>query len=206
MFHRSKDSLSENSRDIGAEIEGVLVERSARGDLEAFGQLVGRHDRRISALVTRLLGHSTLPAESDALVLAVFAQVWRTLPRRRSQAEFPHFLSRIAVEQALKQRKRAVGQAQVLAPEALPVTVGDALVGLVPGAADTAALRVRDIELQVAIDRLPEEQRTSVLLHFFEDYSCPDVAKILGLSEDAVWTHLHTACRRLAETASWLRE
>ena len=71
---------------------------------------------------------------------------------------------------------------------------------------EEAERRARDRALQAAVDALPEKQRTVVLLHYFEDYTCEEVAQMVGCSVGTVWSRLHYACRKLRGTLDWLEQ
>ncbi|MBD5171561.1 MAG: RNA polymerase sigma factor [Bacteroidales bacterium] len=45
-------------------------------------------------------------------------------------------------------------------------------------------------ELYQALDRLPDRERTSILLYYLEGYPVKDIATMVGVSEDAVRQHL----------------
>lgn len=51
--------------------------------------------------------------------------------------------------------------------------------------------------VRAAIDELPPDQKTALLLHEFEHASCRDIAAIVGCSERGVETRLYRAKRRL---------
>ena len=206
MFNQSKITPPGAAGPPGTDADAALVQRCRQGDLEAFGTLVARHDRRVSALVARILGPGGTAEDVDDAVQDVFIQAWRALPGFRADAKFSTWLYRIAANRAVKQWHRTKRQAQTIREEELPLTVRDALTSLMPGPADTAALRARDKDLRTAIDHLPEKQRTAILLHYFEDYSCEEVAQMLGCSVGTVWSRLHYACRKLRESVAWLEE
>ena len=50
-----------------------------------------------------------------------------------------------------------------------------------------------------AVRRLPRRQAQAVALHYLEDRSLLDVAKVLGCAEGTVKTHLHRARLALAD-------
>lgn len=53
-----------------------------------------------------------------------------------------------------------------------------------------------------AVDRLPHDLRTTVLLHYFDKLSYGEIAAIVGCSERGVETRLYRARQRLRETLS----
>lgn len=63
--------------------------------------------------------------------------------------------------------------------------------------------RVRDRYIMDVVNSLPEKQRTVILLHYYEDYSCEEIAQILRCSIGTVWSRLHYACRKLRGSISF---
>lgn len=54
-----------------------------------------------------------------------------------------------------------------------------------------------DWEMLQALQSLPEEQRTTVVLRFFQDLSIAQVAQVMGVPEGTVKSRLHTALSKL---------
>lgn len=54
-----------------------------------------------------------------------------------------------------------------------------------------------DWELVQALQTLPEEQRTTVVLRFFQDLSLPQIATVMNVPEGTVKSRLHTALGKL---------
>jgi RNA polymerase sigma factor, sigma-70 family len=60
-------------------------------------------------------------------------------------------------------------------------------------------------QLYIALNNLPDKERTSILLFYLEDYSIKEIAEIVGASQDAVKQHLSRGrnhLRGLLETAN----
>jgi len=195
----------------------LLVSRCQNGDLNAFSQLVDKHEQRVRSIVSRILLPSVeqkcmlLLVDIDDLSQDIFVQAWRALPRFRGDARFSTWLYRIAVNRALKEynhRRRGSGRVQ---GDPVSEDLLRHLAALHPNPhaeeADPEGLlqkRARDNALRAAIDALPEKQRLVVLLHYFEECSCEEIASIAGCSVGTVWSRLHYACRRLQERLSWM--
>jgi RNA polymerase sigma-70 factor (ECF subfamily) len=61
--------------------------------------------------------------------------------------------------------------------------------------------------IRAAIDRLPHELKTTILLHHYERLSYREIGAISGCSERGVETRLYRARQRLREElADWLHE
>ena len=191
---------------VEEDADAALVRRCRVGDTGAYGQLVARHDKRVYALVARVLGTGATADDVDDVAQEVFVQAWRALPKFRQEAQFSTWLYRIATNMAIKEWHRIKRRAQTVSEEELPITVREALAEQSPGPADLAELKARDGALWTAIDRLPEKQRTVILLHYFEDYTCEDIGSLLGCSVGTVWSRLHYGCRKLRQSVGWLGE
>ena len=117
------------------------------------------------------------------------------------------WLYRVATNLAIKQwhrhRKRQQG---TVAEEDLPEAVRAALADPNAGPSEQAERRAQDRALRQAVEGLPEKQRTAILLHYFEDYSCEEMAAMTGCSVGTVWSRLHYGCRKLRETLRWLEQ
>jgi RNA polymerase sigma-70 factor (ECF subfamily) len=56
---------------------------------------------------------------------------------------------------------------------------------------------VMDVDLLAAIKSLPPQQRSVVVLFYYEDRPMDEIADILGCSTSTGWVHLHRARKRL---------
>ncbi|HYF95505.1 MAG TPA: sigma-70 family RNA polymerase sigma factor [Symbiobacteriaceae bacterium] len=54
-----------------------------------------------------------------------------------------------------------------------------------------------DWELVQALQELPEEQRTTVVLRFFQDLTIPQIASVMAVPDGTVKSRLHTALCRM---------
>ena len=186
--------------------DAALVRRCRRGDVLAFGLLVSRHEARVRALVGRILGAGATPDDVDDATQDVFVQAWRALPRFRGDARFSTWLYRVATNLAIKQWHRGRRRQNVVAEGDLPEAVRAALTDPGMGPSEVAERRAQDRALRAAIETLPEKQRTVILLHYFEDYTCEEMAQMVGCSVGTVWSRLHYGCRKLREQLCWLEQ
>jgi RNA polymerase sigma-70 factor, ECF subfamily len=58
---------------------------------------------------------------------------------------------------------------------------------------------INDMELAQSIDRLPEIQRVVITLFYLQEKSVDEVARMLGIPEGTVKSHLHRARLALGE-------
>ncbi len=57
--------------------------------------------------------------------------------------------------------------------------------------------KYEDIDLQRALDQLPEKYRTIIVLRYFEDMKIGDIAQILDENENTIKTRLYNALAKL---------
>jgi RNA polymerase sigma-70 factor (ECF subfamily) len=137
----------------------------------------------------------------------VFVQAWKALPNFRGDSRFSTWLYRIAVNRALKERKRAKFQSAFIVTnrDEFCDDSGYKTSGEQTGAddpADAVCSSARDNALRCAVDSLPDKQRVVILLHYFESCSCDEIAKIVDCSIGTVWSRLHYGCLKLRQILS----
>jgi len=187
----AEDAAARAHRDA----ERSLVARARAGDREAFRALVERHQGRALALARRLMRDDT---EAEEIAQDAFLKAWSALPGFRAEASFGTWLHRIVYRRALdrldalKVRRRHEAEAP-----SWPLERED-------GAAPDDAGGPADERVRRLVESLPAAQRAAVTLYYFEDQSVQDAARVLGMHENTMKTHLHRA--RAALRAAWARE
>jgi RNA polymerase sigma-70 factor (ECF subfamily) len=83
--------------------ERALLKRAQEGDLDAFGEFIRVCERRVRAVLSRLLDD---PRDVDEAAQDTFVQAWRHLDRFRGEAAPFTWLYRIAVNEALQRARR----------------------------------------------------------------------------------------------------
>lgn len=170
-----------------------LVELVKAGDHAAFTELVRRYEGKVYQLALRLTGN-----DMDAMdvIQDVFLSVYQKIHTFRGHAAFSSWLYRITANAAfakLNQRKRA---AAISLDDVLPAVEEKATEG--PSEwfqkPDTALFNkeTRDA-LETAINNLPDDFRTVVILRDVQNLSNQEVADVLSLSIPAVKSRLHRA-------------
>jgi RNA polymerase sigma-70 factor (ECF subfamily) len=177
--------------DVGGR-ESALVQRCASGDEIACTELVGDHQRMVVQLAMNLLGD-----RDEALDLSqeVFLRVFRTIHHFRGQSSLRTWIYRIAVNQARnrhrfwRRRHRAdqVSLDEHLATHGDFVSEGEATPERVLAQKELAA------RLQAALDRLPFDQRTAIVLREIDGLSYDEIAFSLGVAVGTVKSRLTRA-------------
>ena len=179
-----------------------LVARSIRGDAESFNQLVLRWERPIYALAYRTIGR-----EEDArdVCQETFLRAFRALPNFRGQAKFSSWLYRIALNLCRDWMRRERRAPIIQPPE--DVDLMDLAAAAEPSESIEDLVARKDMTRLVenAMTRLPEEQRTAIVLKEYHGLTFQEIADLMGCPLSTVKTRLYqglTVLRReLAKSA-----
>jgi RNA polymerase sigma-70 factor (ECF subfamily) len=176
--------------------EAALVQRCAAGDEAAFAQLVTEHQRMVVQLAVNLLGD-----RDEALDLSqeVFLKVFRTIHRFRCQSTLKTWIYRIAVNQARNRHRfwRRRRRADQISLDTYIAAHGEFLSGVNAGPDRVLAQKELAERLQSALDQLPFEQRTAVVLREIDGLSYDEIAYSLGLAVGTVKSRLTRARQAL---------
>ena len=75
-----------------------------------------------------------------------------------------------------------------------------------PSPMDALRDKQRMEAVRKAVDSLPDKHRIVVVMHYFEQYSCDEIAAALKCSVGTVWSRLHYACKKLQKELCWLEQ
>lgn len=155
--------------------EDLIIHVLAIGDMQAFGDLVERHQDRVRRTLLRLTAGNR--ALADDLAQDTFMHAYNKLSTYRGPGSFGPWLSRIATTLFL-QTKRREGTARTalaeLALDEVPVTRQP----------DAATL-----DLDKALALLNPDERTIVVLCFGEGMSHSEAAETTGFPLGTVKSH-----------------
>ncbi len=170
--------------------ERLLLARAREGDLDAFAEFVRLFERRVRAVLSRLLDDER---DVDEAAQDTFVQAWRNLDRFRAEAAPFTWLYRIAVNEALQRTRRKRLDMRSL---------DDPAAGAVVEAGARHTARPADIEagdhealafIAQRLRALPLESRAPLVLRDLEGWSYEDIAAALDLSVAAVKSRIHRA-------------
>ena len=176
--------------------EAVLIERCAAGEPTACAELVAGHERMVYQLALHLLGD-----RDEALDLSqeVFFSVFRTIHKFRGQSALKTWIYRIVINQARNRQRwwrRRHRSSQVSLDEHLQQfgdveSKGDVLPDRLLASKETSAL------IWQALDRLPFDQRTALILREVDGLRYDEIAFSLGVAVGTVKSRLTRARQAL---------
>jgi len=151
-----------------------LMQAAAKGDLNAFEQIVLRHQQTVWAVAHRFLGDSS---EAEDVAQDAFLKILKAAPRYRPSAAFRTFLIRV-VSRLCMDRARKMRPVYTDAPPERPDPE--------PSAPQTVIRTERDIAIRRALEALPPAQRMAVVLRYYEDLDYRAIAGAMDTTEKAV--------------------
>jgi len=180
-----------NERTIRARMtwtDEELVARSIRGDADSFNELILRWERPIYALAYRTIGR-----EEDArdVCQETFLRAFRALPGFRGQAKFSSWLYRIAVNLCRDWLRRERRAALVQPPEDVDLLELAAAAEPAESIEDLVSRKDMARAVERAMARLPEEQRTAIVLKEYHGLTFQEIADLIGCPLSTVKTRLY---------------
>jgi RNA polymerase sigma-70 factor, ECF subfamily len=176
--------------------ESALIERCAAADEVACAELVAEHQRMVVQLAVNLLGD-----RDEALDLSqeVFLRVFRTIHRFRGQSSLRTWIYRIAVNQARNRHRfwRRRHRADQVSLDEHVATHGEFLSGGETTPDRLFAQKELAARLQSALDHLPFDQRTAIVLREIDGLSYEEIAFSLGVAIGTVKSRLTRARQAL---------
>lgn len=156
-----------------------LLER--RRYAQALERLLDLYQNKVFRLALTFLRN---PARAEEVTQDIFLKLWQALPAYDGRASPGTWLYTIARNTCLSAlRSDSYRKTIPLDTPLEPLTPGT---------------NSHDAELAQYIDRLPETQREVITLFYLQEKQVGEVARMLGLPEGTVKSHLHRARRALA--------
>ena len=155
-----------------------LVERAARGDVDAFEALVASRLTRSFRTASAILGSE---ADAHDVVQEAFVAAWRHLPKLRDRTRFDAWLNRTIVNRCRDAIRRRQRSREVALDGALDL----------PSEATHADGEME--ALTAAFERMSVDQRHLLVMHHLHRVPVADLATQLGIPEGTAKWRLHAA-------------
>jgi RNA polymerase sigma-70 factor (ECF subfamily) len=165
--------------------DAELVARCRAGDGDAFEALYREHAPRLYALARRMTGSEQ---ESEDLLQEIFLQAHRKLGSFRGDAAIGTWLYRLAIRQCLDFLRSSQGRMKA-ASRTYEEEGAHA-----PATRDTPVAR---LDIERAVQKLPDGCRTAFVLRDVEGFEHKQIAEMLGVSENTSKTQVFKARMKL---------
>ncbi len=180
-----------------------LIHDILSGDEGAFSDLVNRYRKSVHSFAWGKIGDYHIAEE---ITQDTFFQVYNKLPTLQDPNRFSGWLFTITHRQCLAwlRKKRIVMQSlEITNEEILEKT---AYVSYLAEQREKASAERRREIVDNLLSKLPETQRTTMILHYLGEMSCKAISEILGVSLNTVKSQLNRARKRLKEEERVLRD
>lgn len=172
----------------GIRHDQVLMASIAADDQGAFAMLVAQESSRLLRFARSLLAAS--PAEAEEVVQEALLRLWQQAPTWEPNGRVSTWLHQVAYRLCIDNIRRRRPSVEI---EKLEESLPDDGTG-----ADQRLIRIDEVgAVRAAIERLPERQKTALLLCHFQDMSQAEASAIMGIGESAYESLLARARRRL---------
>ncbi len=186
------DRVLKGENQSAAEVDQELVRRVQQGDKKAFDLLVLKYQPKIVQLIGRYIRD---PSEALDVAQETFIKAYRALPRFRGESAFYTWLYRIAINTA---KNHIAARARRPSDSEIELETAEQFEG---------AVRLKDQEtpegillseeiaeaVRQAIEELPEELRTAIMLREFEGMSYEEIAQAMGCPVGTVRSRIFRA-------------
>lgn len=171
-------------------IEARLVRRARDGDREAFDVLVRHVGGPLVGLVRRVTGDAE---HARDIAQEALMRAWTRLATLRDPSQFRPWLHRIAVNLCRDRVRRRKGMLEVAIEHAPDASGSDG----VESPHDVAVRRDRAVAVRRALQRLPVDQRTAIVLREFEGYTSREIGDLVGAPAATVRSRIFHGLRSL---------
>lgn len=169
--------------------EKDLIRRAARGDAEAFRQLVEAYQTPAYRLAARMCG----PDSAEDVTQEAFLAAWRALPEFRGDCRFSTWLYRLVSNAAIDCLRREKKHRDTGDVDDLELPDGG------PSLQEQAERNDTRDAVRRALDRLSPEHRQVLLLRFMQELDYGEIARALNVSEGTVKSRINRAKSKLRE-------
>lgn len=165
-----------------------LIDRYLKGDTGAFDQLMAAHEDRVFGICLRMLRDREAALD---VTQETFLTVFRKADRYKAEAAFSTWLYRVTMNACydyLRRTKRRRADALPEGHDPIDPRAGDPM--------ESAEVRP---DIEAALELLPEEFRSAVVLVDLQGLAIDQTAEILGVPSGTVKSRVYRGRRQLAE-------
>ena len=165
--------------------EAEFLNRARSGEPSAITQLYERYGDTVYRIGYRLTGS---PVDAEDVLQDVFLGLPRALQNYAGRGSLEGWIKRVAARTTLMKLRQRRRKAEVALDNVLPDPAEGGGSGLSP---------TDRMELEEAVDALPEVFRTVFVLRDVEGYTHSEIGEMLGIGKGASRVRLHRARRIL---------
>jgi len=180
------------------EADQKLVELAQGGDRHAFDLLVSKYQRKLGRLLSRFIRDA---AEVEDVTQEAFIKAYRALPSFRGDSAFYTWLYRIGINTAknylVSQGRRAPTSTEYDSEEAEGFDDADQLRDINTPESLLMSKQIGET-VNAAMEELPEELRTAIVLRELEGHSYEEIAQLMDCPIGTVRSRIFRAREAVA--------
>jgi RNA polymerase sigma-70 factor, ECF subfamily len=167
-----------------------LLERFAKGDLDAFEILFRQFQGKVYAWIVRVVRDS---GAAEDLTVETFWRIYRARARFNPQADFGAWAYRIAINLALSHLRRKPQETELTGDEPSP------------GTSDSAWRQEAHEQIRRAFQRLPPKLQVVAAMALIEERPYQEISQTLGIATGTVKSRVFRAVRILRKQLQRMR-
>lgn len=172
------------------ETDNYLVEEVMAGHAKAFAVLVDRYKDMVFTLAVSLLRDRQ---EAEEIAQDTFLKVYKALPKFQNKSKFSTWIYRIVYNESISRLRRK--KTNLISVEDLSYgELADSFEEMEP---EWLEKEERKRKLFEAISLLKEEEKTILMLYYFENCRIDEISDITSLSNENIKTKLFRTRKKL---------
>lgn len=178
--------------------DAQLIDAVLSGDDSAFAILVEKYQISIHALVWQTIDDYHYAEE---ITQDTFLRAYKKLSTLKNKNDFLHWLYVIAKRLSLNwlRKQKKAKQIQSLEDTPMDEVMQSEYARYVSEQREKEATEQRLAVVKRLLDKLPDGERTVMMLYYLGELTTNEIGKFLGISVETIRTRLHRARKRLRE-------
>ncbi|MEA4960515.1 RNA polymerase sigma factor [Lutispora sp.] len=181
------------------ESERLLVDKSKKGNLDAFEELISAYEKKAYNIAYRMMGN-----EEDAKDMAqeAFIKIYKSIQNFREESSFSTWLYRIVTNVCLDELRKRKNNRQVPLELNIETDKGSAIVELSAEKETPEDIyeRVEKRQLiQNAISSLGDDYKTVIILRDIQGFGYEEIASMLNCSLGTIKSRINRARNQLKD-------
>lgn len=194
LLHVSLTGVQPIPIDLETVTEARLVAEALAGSQSAFEQIVGRYQRPVISLISRMVGDRGV---AEDLAQESFVKAFRNLGGFDVTRRLSSWLFRIAHNTALDWLRRA--RPAIVSLDDPGDDASHGAMAAAPPAADPVEREALGEALEAAMNTLRPAYRAAVALRYEQDLSFEEIGQVMGVPEVTARSYVHRARKELAQ-------
>ena len=181
----------------------TLIRDTLGGDQNAFTELVRRYQKQVHALVWRKIGDFHIAEE---ITQDIFLKVYKKLMSLKPPYHFPGWLYVIATRHCIEWIRKNKQPITSLNDMSTVEIEEHCYHQYKAEQSEVSSVEHQRGIVKQLLKKLPESERTVVILHYLAEMSCEKIGEFLGVSQNTIKSRLYRARKRLEKQEHLLND